>query len=122
MNGSVFGIYLYYDASIEYFGRKHLPYAILAIFVVLIFIILPILLLLLYPMRCFQRCFGHCGVRWHALPIFIDAFQGYYKDGTNRTRDCRYFAAVHLLVRLVLLALLVSIHSVAFLLQQHLCL
>ena len=42
-------------------------------------------------------------------------FRGsYYKDGTNGTRDCRYFAAVHLLVQLVLLALLVSIHSVAF--------
>ena len=115
MNGSVVGTYLYYDASIEYFGtKKHLPYAILAIFVVLIFIILPILLLLLYPLRCFQRCLGLCGVRWYALHIFIDAFQGYYKDGTNGTRDCRYFAAVHLLVRLVLLTLLVSIHSVAF--------
>ena len=63
MNGSVVGIYLYYDASVEYFGKKHLPYAILALFVVLIFIIFPILLLLLYPMRCFQRCLGCCGVR-----------------------------------------------------------
>ena len=102
MNGSVVGTYLYYDASIEYFGKKHLPYAIVAVFVVLIFIIFPILLLLLYPMRCFQRCLGHCGVRWHALPIFIDAFQGYYKDGTNGTRDCRYFAGVYLLLRLIL--------------------
>ena len=102
INESVVGLYLYYDASIEYFGKKHLPYAILALFVVLICIISPILLLLLYPMRCFQWCLGCCGVRWHALPTFIDAFQGYYKDGTNGTRDCRYFAAVYLLVRLVL--------------------
>ena len=34
-------IYLYYDGSIEYFGKKHLPYAILAVFVVLTFIIFP---------------------------------------------------------------------------------
>ena len=102
MNGSVVGIYLYYDASVEYFGKKHLPYAILALFVVLIFIIFPILLLLLYPMRCFQRCLGCCGVRWHALHIFIDAFQGCYKNGTNGTRDCRYFAGVYLLMRLLL--------------------
>ena len=114
MNGSVVGLYLYYDASIEYFGKKHLPYAIVAVLVVLIFIIFPILLLLLYPMRCFQRCLGLCRVRWHALHIFVDAFQGWYKDGTNGTRDCRYFAAVHFLVRLILLALFVSIHSVAF--------
>ena len=105
MNGSVVGLYLYYDASVEYFGKKHLPYAILALFVVLIFIIFPILLLLLYPMRCFQRCLGHCGVRWHALHIFIDAFQGCYKDGTNRTRDCRYFAGMYLFMRPLLLVL-----------------
>ena len=115
MNGSVVGTYLYYDASVEYFGtKKHLPYAILAVFVVLIFIILPILLLLLYPMRCFQRCLGRCGVRWHALHIFIDAFQGYYKDGTNGTRDCRYFAAVYLLVRLLLAICFAITRSVVF--------
>ena len=73
MNGTVVGIFLYYDASVKYFGKEHLPYAVLAVFVVLIFILFPILLLLLYPMRCFQRCLGCCGVRWHALHIFIDA-------------------------------------------------
>ena len=115
MNGSVVGIYLYYDASIEYFGtKKHLSYAILAVFVVLIFIIFPLLLLLLYPMRCFQRCLGCCRVKWHALPIFIDAFQGYYKDGTNGTRDCRYFAGVYLLVRLILVILFAVTNSVTF--------
>ena len=50
INESVVGIYLYYDASIEYFGaKKHLPYAILTVFVVLTFILFPILILLLYP-------------------------------------------------------------------------
>ena len=114
VNGSVVGIYLYYDASVEYFGKKHLPYAILAVLVVLIFVILPILLLLLYPMRCCQKCLGCCRVRWHALPIFIDAFQGYYKDGTNGTRDCRYFAGVYLLVRLILVILFAVTKSVTF--------
>ena len=101
INGSSLGLYLYYDATIEYFGEEHLPYGVLAVFVLLIFILFP-LLLLLYPMRCFQRCLGCCGIRWHALPIFIDAFQGYYKDGTNGTLDCRYFAAAFLLARILL--------------------
>ena len=114
MNGSIVGIYLYYDASIDYFGKKHLPYAILALFVVLIFIIFPILLLLLYPMRCCQRCLGQCRVRWHALHIFIDAFQGCFKDGTNGTRDCRYFAAVYLIMRLILFFLFAFTLSAAF--------
>ena len=72
-----------------------------AIFVVLIFIIFPILLLLLYPMWSCGRCLVRCRVRWHALHIFIDAFQDCFKDGTNGTWDCRYFAAVYLM-RLVL--------------------
>ena len=115
MNGSVVGMFLYYDASIEYFGtKKHLPYAILAVFVVLIFVIFPILLLLLYPMQCFQRCLGRCRMRWHALHIFIDAFQGCYKDGTNRTRDCRYFSGVYLLLRLTLFILIAVTRNAAF--------
>ena len=102
VNGSSLGLYLYYDATIEYFGDEHLPYGVLAVFVMLVFILFPLLLLLLYPMRCFQRCLGCCGIRWHALPIFIDAFQGCYKDGTNGTRNCRYFAAAFLLARILL--------------------
>ena len=114
MNGSVVDIYLYYDASIEYFGKKHFPYAILALFVVLTFILFPLLLLLLYPMRCFQQCLGLCGVRWHALHIFIDAFQGCYKDGTNGTRDCRYFAAMYLFLRLMFIIVFASIRNGMF--------
>ena len=102
VNGSLVGMYLYYDATIEYFGDKHLPYAVLALFVMLVFILFPLLLLLLYPMRFFQRCLGCCGIRWHTLHIFIDAFQGYYKDGTNGTRDCRYFATALIICRIVL--------------------
>ena len=102
INGSSVGLFVYYDATIEYFGSEHLPYGVLAVFVLLVFILFPLLLLLLYPMRCFQRCLGCCGVRWHAFPIFIDAFQGCYKDGTNGTWDCRYFAAVFPFSRILL--------------------
>ena len=101
VNGSSLGLYLYYDATIEYFGEEHLPYGVLAVFVSLVFILFPLLLLLLYPMRCFHQCLGCIGVRWHALPIFIDAFQGCYKDGTNGSRDHRRFAASFLFARLL---------------------
>ena len=114
MNGTVLGTYLYYDASIEYFGKKHLPYAIFALFVVFTFILFPMLLLLLYPMRCFQWCLGRCRVRWHALPIFIDTFRGCYKDGTNGTRDCRYFATIYLIIRLLLCIFFAVTRTVIF--------
>lgn len=94
------GKYLYFDGSKEYFGKEHLPYGILAVFVIFLFNFLPFLLLLLYPMRWFQRCLNHLPTSCVYLHTFVDSFAGYYKDGTEtETRDCRYFAAFFLLLR-----------------------
>ena len=96
---------LFFDASTEYFSRQHLPFAVLSICVLLVFVLFPLLLLLLYPMRSFQRCLGYCTrIRWQFLHTFADAFQGCYKNGTNGTRDFRYFAGLYLFFRIVLLA------------------
>ena len=90
---------LYYNGTVKYFSKEHLPYAVLAIAVLLVFTLLPILLLCLYPCRCFQRLLNRCNCRCQALHMFMDAFQGSYKNGTNGTRDCRYFAALYLITR-----------------------
>ena len=87
--------YLFYDATVELFSSGHLIFAVLAIAVLIVFILLPLLLLLLYPLRCFHKCLDCCRIRCHALMVFTDAFQGAYKNGTNSTRDCRWFAAVY---------------------------
>ena len=91
---------LYYDANIPYFGSTHLPYAILAIVVLAVFVLLPVLILMLYPFRWFQKILNVLPVRWHVLHIFMDSFQGCYKDGTEPgTRDCRWFASVFFIIR-----------------------
>ena len=95
--------YLYYDGTIEYFGKEHLPYAIVAIIMLLVFVVFPCLLLCLFPCRCFQRFLHHYEFRNLVLTTFMDAFQGCYKDGTNGTRDCRYFAAMYFILLGVLL-------------------
>ena len=60
-------------------------------------------------MRSFQRCLGYCTrIRSQFLHTFTDAFQGCYKNGTNGTRDYRYFAGLYLFFRIVLLAALIS--------------
>ena len=88
--------YLYYNPTVEYFGKEHLPYVILALCIQFIVFILPLVLLILYPCQCFQRCLTHFQLHSHALRTFMDAFQGCLKDGTDGTRDCRYFSAVYL--------------------------
>ena len=92
-----------HDPSLEWFGEKHLPFALPAIFILCIFVFLPALFLLLYPMKIFQKCLGCCGRRMLALHAFADVFQGCYKNGTNGTRDCRYFAGLYLIFRIVFL-------------------
>ena len=94
---------MFHDPSLEWFGEKHLPFALPAIFILCIFVFLPALFLLLYPMKIFQKCLGCCGRRLLVLHAFADVFQGCYKNGTNGTRDCRYFAGLYIVLRIVLL-------------------
>ena len=91
---------LYYNASIPYFGSIHRPYAILAIVVLVVFVLLPVLLLMLYPFKWFHKILNVLPVRWQVLHIFMDSFQGCYKDGTEPgTRDCRWFASLFFIIR-----------------------
>ncbi len=55
-------------------------------------------------MKCFQHLLGKFpGVNWHPLRAFMDIFQGCYKNGTDGTVDCRYFAGFNLLLRIIML-------------------
>ena len=85
---------------------KYLAAGIIGIFIILNLMVLPVILMLLYPMRCFRKCLGKlccCRGRTHLkLQTFLECFHGYYKDGTNGTRDCRYVAGFYFLLRIVL--------------------
>ena len=104
-------LYLYFG-EVEYFGKEHLPYAILAIGVLLIFNILPIVLLFLYTCRCFHKCLNRGRLNCQVLHIFMDAFQGCYKNGTEGTRDCRWFSTVYPLAQFVGLTVAAVIYTV----------
>ena len=91
---------LYYSGDIEYFGREHLPYGILAIVVLCVFVILPVVILALYPFAFFQKFLNLFPVPWYILHTFVDSFQGCYKDRTEPgTRDCRWFSVFYFVVR-----------------------
>ena len=44
---------LYWDATVKYFSKEHLPYAVAAILILIIFTLSPALLLLCYPTKLF---------------------------------------------------------------------
>ena len=96
MHGNAVPIkYVYTNGSMEYLGKEHIPYFVLGIVILLVFNILPILLLFLYPFRWFQR---FCSLRNLSLRIFIDAFQGCYKTSP---RDYRCLSILPFIIRLV---------------------
>jgi hypothetical protein len=91
---------LYYDPTLSYFGHKHLPYAIIGIIAFSLFVLLPTMLLIVYPFKWFQKLLNLFPGSWHILHTFMDSFQGCYKDGMEPgTRDCRWFASMFFILR-----------------------
>ena len=108
VHGNKTRIVLYYDPSIEYFGEKHLPYAVIAITVLLLFVICPFLFLTLYPFKWFQRCLNICRVRNQAIHVFADSYLGWFKNGTEEgERDCRFVMSIFLGLRIGMLIMYV---------------
>ena len=95
---------LYYDSTVECHAQEYTIFSALAVCVLVIFILFPTVLLIVYPTRLFRRCVSCCGFRrWHALHMFMESFQGQYKDGTNGTHDFRMMSALFLVFRIVIL-------------------
>ena len=88
----------FHDPALSYFGENHYPYAIVAIAFFVIYNILPLLLLCLYPCRCFHRCLNKTGCRWQALHVFMDAILGSY---SHKPRERRYFGTVYITLRIL---------------------
>ena len=88
---------------------------IIAIFVLVFLVIIPTVILIIYPLQCFQTALSYVPINWHFLHAFVDSFQGCYKDGTEPgTFDCRWFAVLLLLIRLLLFIIFSVTLSVMF--------
>ena len=85
---------VYADPSVEYFSTEHAPYVVLAIIMLLAFNILPLLLLCIYPCRCFQKILSHFRLHPRILHTLMDAFRGSYKLRPNRLLS---FSAIYLM-------------------------
>ena len=89
------------NASVGYCDSTHLPYFITAIVLIATYVALPPLLLLLYPLKPFQRCLDRLHLRGRLTEALFASFTSCYKDGTNGGRDCRYFASLYFILRIV---------------------
>ena len=103
MNGSCRWA-VFYEPSIDYFSHQHLPYAALGLVTFFVFVLTPMLFLILYSFLLCQKCLRVIPKRWQiTLRIFVDSFQGCFKDGTELAcRDCRWFSVIPFLLRLII--------------------
>ena len=77
--------------SISLYSPKYISYMTVAVVFLIAFGIIPSLLLLLYPISVFRaRLQSCCSERvFLRINIFVETFQGPFKDGCDGTRDCR---------------------------------
>ena len=104
-------LYLRMDGTVEYFGKDHLPYGILALVMVIVFNVLPLILLCLFPCRCFHRCLNHFQIQRETMREFVEVFNGEFK---YQPRDYRYFAAFYLIIRIINIILLSSVNGIVY--------
>ena len=108
---------VWYDGTMSYFGHEHFPYIMVALFMFIIFVVIPPLLLLSYPLL--PVLLTRLGLQdyWivkkliinplsKCVPIF-DAFQSCYKD------EYRFFAGLLFLYRAAALAIYASTPTTA---------
>ena len=96
---------LNYSPTVKLFNYKHFASGIMAISIFIIFIALPLFLLLFYPLKFFQKLINKSGCSFRALHVFMDSFQGSYRDGTDGSTDCRCFSSIYLIIRIILILL-----------------
>ena len=103
---------LYYDSSISYFSKEHLPYALLGVAMTLIFVIFPFIILIVYPLKVFQSYLNHLPNKWQIVArVLLDSAQGCYKNGMELgTRDWHWYACMPYLCRFIAL-IIISLSS-----------
>ena len=93
----------YYSANLGYFRGEHLPLALTALVILIIFIIIPTLVLLLYSFQFTRNVLNSLHLQSSFLDLFTSPFYRCYKDGTEpNTRDCRWFSSLFLVLRIIL--------------------
>ena len=92
--GKRYDIVVNLDGTLAYFGRGHLPYAIPAILVLIFIVLLPLVIIAMYPRTCTRL-----GIDIHKIIPLFDTLNGAFKH------NCYYFALLYFVYRLSLVAI-----------------
>ena len=97
-NFTLYKTVLYFDTSVEQFSSTHIYCLFTASVLWIFFIILPSILLLVYPTRIYQYLSRFISTRKQlAIMTFAETLNNCFKDGLNGTRDYRSFSGIMLI-------------------------
>ena len=101
---------LYNDPAILYGNVHRQTFFVPLLLLNIIFVILPIFILCLYPTKIWRRLaqkFFPTRMT-NAINLFMECFQGHYKNGTTGTYDYRFVSSFGFSLRLIVVYFLVS--------------
>ena len=107
-NGLSYGKVNLYDPTIPYMSSQHLPYVVVSLAIIVVFVIPPPFILLLYTTRAFSAFLTRCKINGRfrvALHTFVEKFHGCYKDQLDGGRDMRCFSALYFFLRPVVIVI-----------------
>lgn len=105
--------HVYYDGTMKLFRGSHIPYGVMGLLVGLLCNVLPLVLILLYSFRRSHTILNYLPMSIQtALFPFMDNILACYKDGTDGTRNCRYFGVVYHLALIVVMISFMWIKSI----------
>ena len=87
------------DISIPTNSVLYVISATFASLITCIFNAIPLLLLVLYPIRIFRKLLSKCRLDGLSLMIFVEKFYSCYRDGLNGGKDMRSFSGLYFLLR-----------------------
>ena len=86
---------LYIDPSVVLFSHEHILYLMIAVVPCILLVLIPALLLCVYPTRIYRRLSQLISTRKQlAITAFAEALHNCFKDGLNGTRDYRALAGL----------------------------
>ena len=89
---------LYIDPSVVLDSHEHIIYLMIAMVPCIFLVIIPALLLCVYPTRIYRRTSQLISTRKQlAITVFAEALHNCFKDGLNSTRDYRALAGLIIL-------------------------
>ena len=101
---------LYYSPLASFASKHHIPYLVTSIVFLVLFAFIPSLLLCLYPTRILRKML-HCCLfprLQQGLWIFVETFQGYYRDSSTGQRDFRAISGAHFIILLLIASACIS--------------